>query len=209
MRPIKSMYRYVLLITAALLVGACTSQMEPAKQALADAQSAIDAASADASKYEPDELNALRTRLASLKGSFDTHDYAAVLANAPGVSGEARTLSQEAAAKKEEAMKALNAQWMDLASSVPKLMESANARAAALSKAKHVPKGVALAPAKADLADASHSWEKAQAAQAAGNVEEAVKAGQAAKAKVAAAADDLKTPGNDHPVAGLKQKQHG
>jgi len=208
-RPMRSMSGYALLAAVGLLFAACTSQMEPAQQALSDAQSAVEAASADAAKYVPEKLAALQTKMAGLKASFDAHDYATVLANAPGVSGEAKSLQQEAAAKKEEVAKAVSAQWTELAASVPKLMESANARAAALSKAKHVPKGIALAPAKAELADARHSWEKAQAAQSAGNVEEAVKMGQAVKAKVAAASDALKAPSSGHQVAGLKQKQHG
>jgi hypothetical protein len=192
----KPMAQYALLIVAMLLFAACADQMKPAQQALDGVDSAVSAAAPDAGKYMPEALTALQSKVTALKASFDKRDYRAVLIGAPAVLADAKSLAQVAAAKKEEAMKALGSQWTDMASSLPKLVETVKARVDALSKVRHLPKGVDLAAAKSALADATGLWEKAQAAFAAGKVEEAVnnaKDGKA-KAEAAAAAVNLNLP---------------
>lgn len=191
MQLIKPMAQYALLIVAMLLFGACANQMKPAQQALDGVDSAVSAAAADAGKYMPDALTALQSKVTALKASFDKGDYRAVLSGAPAVLADAKSLAQLAAAKKDEAMKALGSQWADMASSLPKLVETVKARVDALSKVRHLPKGADLAAAKSALADATGSWEKAQAAFTAGKVEEAVNNAKDAKAKAEAAAAAL------------------
>jgi len=190
MKPRKP--HFLAAVAGLLLLAACASQMEPAKQALDGADSAIQAASTDASKYMPDQLASLQGRLSSLKTSFDNKDYAAVLANAATLTTDAQSLAQAAAAKKDEAVKALAAEWTDMASTLPKLMDTVKARVEALGKVKHAPKGIDLQSAKAALADATSQWTQAQSSSAAGQVEAAVNAGKSAKMKLDAAADALK-----------------
>ena len=91
-----------LAVTAALLLGACANQMEPAQSALAGIDSAVSAASADAGKYIPDQLSAVQTKLADLKTAFEKKDYAAVLTGAPAILTEAQGLLGAAALKKDE-----------------------------------------------------------------------------------------------------------
>lgn len=193
MMLIKPRSRYILLALAGLLLAtACANQMQPAKQALEGADNAVNAASADASKYAPDKFASLQSRLADLKASFDKKDYAKVLTDAPGVSIDAGSLAQVAAAKKSEAMKALATAWTDMSSSVSKLMETVQTRVDALGKARRVPKGVDLPAAKSALADATALWQKAQSSNNAGDVQEAVNMGKDVKARIEAAADALK-----------------
>lgn len=179
-----------------MLFAACADQMKPAQQALDGVDSAVSAAAPDAGKYMPDALTALQSKVTALKASFDKRDYRTVLMGAPAVLVDAQSLAKVAAAKKAEAMKALGNQWTDMAASLPKLVATVKARVDALSKVRHLPKGVDLAAAKSALAEATGSWGKAQAAFTAGNVEEAVnnaKDGKA-KAEAAAAAVNLKLP---------------
>jgi hypothetical protein len=188
----KPMTQCVLLMVAMLLVAACANQMKPAQQALDGVDSAVSAAAPDAGKYMPDALTAVQGKATALKASFDKGDYRAVLIGAPAVLADAKSLAQVAAAKKEVAMKALGSQWADVASSLPKLVETVKARVDALSKARHLPKGVDLAAAKSALADATGLWAKAQAAFTAGQVEEAVNNAKDGKARAEAAAAAVK-----------------
>ena len=179
-------------VTAALLLAACASQMEPAQTAIAGIESAISTASADAGKYVPDQLSAVQTKLTDLKAAFDKKDYKSVLAGAPALLSDAQALLGAAALKKEEVMKVMSADWTSMAASLPQLVSAVKSRVDMLSKSHHAPAGVDLAAAKSGLADATAMWGKAQAAFSSGNVEEAVTAAREVKAKAEAAATALK-----------------
>jgi hypothetical protein len=181
----------LLTLTAALLLGACAGQMEPAQRALASIDSAIASATVDAGKYVPDQLAAVQGKAADLKSAFERKDYKAVLAGAPAVLSEAQGLLATAALKKEEIVKALSTEWTALAVSLPQLVGAVKNRVDTLSKTRKPPAGVDLAAAKAGLADATTQWGKAQAAFSAGHVEEAVAAAKDVKAKAEAAAEAL------------------
>lgn len=180
-----------LAITAALLLGACANQMEPAKQAIGNIESAINAAT-DAGKYVPEQLAAVQSKLADLKTAFDNKDYKTVLAGAPAVLSEAQGLLGSTMLKKDAVVKAMSAEWPALAAAMPGLVSSVTNRVTALGKSSHAPAGVDLTAAKSDAADAATQWSKAQAAFAAGDVESAVTSARDAKAKAEAAATAMK-----------------
>jgi hypothetical protein len=181
-----------LAVAAALLLGACANQMEPAQKAIAGVESAVSAAAPDAAKYVPDQLAAVQKKLADLKTSFDNKDYAAVLTGAPAALTDAQGLLGSAMLKKDEVMKAMTAQWPALAASLPGLVSSVTSKVTAMAKMKHAPAGVDLTGAQADVANAGSLWSKAQAAFAANNIEEAVNTANEVKAKVEAAAAAIK-----------------
>ncbi len=181
-----------LAVAAALLLGACANQMEPAQKAIAGVESAVSAAAPDAAKYVPDQLAAVQKKLGDLKTSFDNKDYAAVLAGAPAALTDAQGLLGAAMLKKDEVVKAMSAQWPALAASLPGLVSSVTSKVTAMAKMKHAPAGVDLAGAQADVANAGSLWSKAQAAFAANNIEEAVNTANEVKAKVEAAAAAIK-----------------
>jgi hypothetical protein len=174
-----------------LLLSACSTQMQPAQQALDGASNAIDAAAADASKYAPEQLSPLVGRLTALKASFDQKDYVTVLAGAPALVANATAVQKVAAAKKQTAVQTLTVQWQGMTASIPKLIDTVKTRVNAIGKAKHAPKGVNMAAAKPALDDATVLWEKAQASFTAGNVADAVNQGTNAKAKAESAAADV------------------
>jgi hypothetical protein len=182
---------YLVLGIAAVLA-ACTTQMEPAKKAIDDISSTIEAASAEADKYIPDQVASVDRKLTDLYASFDKKDYAAVLAGAPAVLSEAQGLAAATAAKKDEIMKSQTSEWSGLSASVPQLVRAVKTRVDALAKTRHVPKGVDLAAAKSGLGDATVLWDKAQAAFQSNHVADAVTAAKDAKAKAEAAAAALK-----------------
>src|ERR1039457_7729384 len=80
MKSTQSISSFLIVGCAALLVSACTSKIEPPKQALVDINRALAAASPDAIKYIPDQVASVQGKLFDLDASYDKLDYAAVLA---------------------------------------------------------------------------------------------------------------------------------
>ena len=192
MNTAKSVTRFAWLAFAGLLLAACANQMEPAKQAIDNIQSTVNAAATDAGKYVPEQLADVQAKLAELKTSYEKKDYKTVIAGAPAVLASAQGLATAAAAKKDEAMKAAKEQWTALSASVPRLVEAVKSRVDVLSKSRKPPAGVDLEAARSALAEATDEWTKAETASTAGNVEEAANLGKMAQEKATAAATALK-----------------
>jgi hypothetical protein len=180
-----------LACAAALLLAACASQVEPARQAIANIESAI-AAAPDAAKYVPEQLAGVQAQLAELKTAFDRKDYQAVLNRAPSVLKAAQDLMGEAMLKKDAVIKQMSAEWPSLAAALPPMVAKVTDRAKALSNSKHLPAGVDAAAGKSAAAEASELWAKAQAAFKSNDVETAVTSARDARAKVEAAAAAMK-----------------
>ncbi len=184
--------QFAVLAFVGLALAACANQKVPATAAISGIETAINAASAEASKYVPDQLADVQSKFAALKDSLDKQDYKAVLAGAPAVLSSAQGLVAAAAAKKDEVMKAFNGDWTGLAASLPNLVSAVKSRVDILSKSKKLPAGVDLAAAKSGLEEASSLWSKAQGAFSSGNLEEAVNTAKEVKSKAEAAAAALK-----------------
>jgi hypothetical protein len=183
---------FLSLCFVAFLFVACVNQMEPAKNALDNINSTLNAVSADAQKYIPDQFSQAQNKVAALTASYEKKDYAAVIAGAPAVLTEVNGLADAASAKKDEMVKALGNEWRSLAASVPQSLSAVQNRIDALSKTKHVPKDVDLGAGKSGLADATSAWDKAQEAFKSGNPADAVTAAKDAQGKLTSAAAALK-----------------
>jgi hypothetical protein len=185
---------YALLSMAAILLAACAGQKQPAQKLIGDVDATVTAASTEAAKYVPDQLADVQGKLGALKASFDKQDYAAVMTGGPAVLSEAQTLATAAAARKDEILKALDDQWTALAGSLPADVAAIQNRVDVLSKKSSTKQaaGIDLDEAKAGAGEATALWSKAQAAFAAGNLDEAVSTAKDVKAKVEALATSLK-----------------
>jgi hypothetical protein len=194
MRMSKRFGQYALVILSAVILASCSGQKVPAEKLIAEIQSTVTAASDEAAKYIPDQLVDVQTKLSALKASFEKKDYAAVVTGAPAVLGAAQSLATDAAAKKDEVLKALNDKWTALAGSVPGYMTSIQNRIDFLSKKsnKKAAAGIDLDGAKSGLSESMSLWSKAQAAFAGGNMDEAVTTAQDVKKKTEELAAALK-----------------
>jgi len=194
MHMVRRVSHYALISMAAIMMTACAGQKEPAQKLIGDIESTVTAASTEAAKYVPDQLADVQSKLGSLEASFDKRDYAAVVTGAPAVLSAAQNLATAAAAKKDQILKALNDQWTVLAAALPAAVTAVQNRIDLLSKksSKKLAAGIDLDTAKAGVGDAASLWSKAQAAFAAGNLDEAVGTAKDVKAKVEALAASLK-----------------
>jgi hypothetical protein len=194
MHKIQRAGRCLLISVAALVLAACAGQKEPAQKLIADVESVVTAASSEAAKYVPDQLADVQSKLDALKASFARQDYAAVVTSAPAVLSSAQDLATAAAVKKDEILKSLGDSWSVLAASVPAEVAAVQNRIDELGKisSNRMPAGIDLNAAKGAEADAVALWSKAQAAFAAGNLDEAVSTAKNVKASIEAAAASLK-----------------
>jgi hypothetical protein len=182
----RAFVRHAFVVAAAVVIAACGNQMEPAQKAITDIESAVAAAGADAEKYIPEQVAAVKGSVDALKAAFDQKDYKSVVTGAPAVLAEAQGLVAAAAAKKDEVMAALNGEWTQLSTELPAAVTAIQGRIDELSKAKKLPEGLdkaAVEGAAAGLAEAQTLWTEATAAFGAGALEEAVTKANAVKAK--------------------------
>jgi hypothetical protein len=186
MKTIQPYARFIALILAAFVVAGCANKMAPAQKAIADIEAAVTAAGEDATKYVPDQVQAVNDQLTNLKAMFDKKDYKGVLAAAPAVLTQAQGLTAAAAAKKTEMTDMYAGEWSTLASSVPQAVAAIQSRVDILSKSKKLPAGMDAATldnVKTSLAEATSTWAQATEAQAAGDLEQAVTLAQQVKTR--------------------------
>ena len=178
---------WVLVMLAAVLVAACQNQRAPAEQAVAAAESALTTIRDMATRYAPDQLQAVEAQLNSAKDSLAKGDYKAVLAGMPALQSAINSLKDTATAKQQE-VEAANAKakdaWGPMSSDVPKMVDAIQSRVDILSKSHHLPKGVtkdSLAAAKSSVDSMKSAWGAAANAATSGDYNTAVSKGQAVR----------------------------
>lgn len=180
---------FVIVAVAALALAGCTNQKEPAEQAVAKVESALAEFHADAEKYAADELKDVQASVDNMKNNLARKDYGAVVMAAPSVSASVATLKESVAQRKadaEQMMAAAQTEWTDLSASVPKAVETLQARVDQLSKTRKLPKGMDKAgfeAAKTDFENIKTEWADASAQFAAGKMAEAVRKARTIKAQ--------------------------
>jgi len=196
MRGMKPMHHSacVAAMLLATFMAGCSAQKNSAQNFIVEIESTLAAAAPEADKYVPEQLIEVRTRLAALHAAFDQKDYAGVVSGAPSVLGAAQSLATAAAARKDEILADLNDDWTNLAAVVPAEVATLQGRVDLFGKKSgaKLAKGVDVTTARGRMDEITGLWSKAQAAFAAGNLNEAVGTARSVKSKADALALELK-----------------
>jgi hypothetical protein len=177
-----------------IVVAACSTQKEPAQKLISDVEAAANAARPEASKYVPDDLARVDSKLGALKADFDKKNYKAVLDDGQPALSEAQALAGAAQAKKDLIARGFEDQWTALSNAIPGNSGSIQSRIDFLGRKenKKLAGGVDLSEARSGLSDAEADWTKAQDAHTRGSVEEAVTIAKQVQAKLTALAASMK-----------------
>jgi len=176
--------RHLFAALAATLALAACSQKDPAAEAIAAAENALNAVYEDAEKYIPERYAEVKKGLETARTAFGEERYADAIAAVKEIPAEAEALSREAAAAKEQRIAELEADWARISGSLPELLAGIGGRLEELGKLRRLPDGMdkqLLDEANAALASARTAWDEAGAAHARGDLEAAVEAARGAE----------------------------
>ena len=176
--------RILLAAFAATIALAACSQKDPAQEAIAAAENALNAVYEDAERYIPERYAEVKQGLEAARAAFGEERYADAIAAVKDVPAQAEALAREAAAAKERRIAEMNADWARISGSLPDLLAGIGSRLEELGKLRKLPDGMdrqLLDEANAALASARTAWEEAGAAHARGELEAAVSAARGAE----------------------------
>jgi ActR/RegA family two-component response regulator len=177
------------IISAAVLVTACSNQKEPAEKAVQQAEAALAQFKSDAEQYAAADLKVVEDSIDRLKAQLANKDYKIVVLQTPNVASSIAELKSTVAKNKAEAgavLAAAQQEWTELSTSVPALVTRLQERVDSLSRSRRIPKGLDKASfetAKQDFEALKTSWAEAGAEFSSGMVADAVRRARAAKAQ--------------------------
>jgi hypothetical protein len=170
----KTTTRMAALAAAACLLTACEDASKaPAAAAIQAAETALAAVRDEAARFAPEQLKAVNDAVAAAKAKFAAGDFKAALQAASELGGKVKALGEAARARKDELAKA----WAAAAGALPAMVKEIQGRIDELSAMKKLPKDVGaetLQKARAEVAEVSSAWQKAQASFQGGALAEAV-----------------------------------
>lgn len=162
------MKKLMMVLMASALAVACSSQKEPAKQAVNGLERAADAAKPEIERFAPDRLAAVNDAVAAVKAKFDGGNYASAIADVQAASGTVTAAAEAAAARKSQ----LATEWAAFAG-MPATVGQIEGRIAELGAMRRLPPGMdkaRLDGAKSSLDSAKALWEEATDAQEDGDL---------------------------------------
>jgi hypothetical protein len=128
----------VLMGTIGLMVlGACSSQKEPATQAVANLETSLAAVKADGERFASDASASVERKVDELRAALDKKDYKTVVARAPEVEKDISALRENVAVKRkelEEANARATETWNGFSAEMPRYLDTLQKRVDALAK---------------------------------------------------------------------------
>lgn len=184
----------LIALSMALLIAGCADKYEqPAKDAMASAEKALNEARVDAKEFAQEELAQAEESYARMKKRFDDKEYKDTVEETTTFNGKMTALKDMVVVRQTQITTA-GREWEErLSTEVPKKIEAIEARVKSLKPAR-LPKEVtkeAYENAKASIEGIKAEWAAAQAAHAEGKAIEAADKARAVEAKAQAVADQL------------------
>lgn len=174
----------LLALCASVLVAAgCARDEEPARQAVASAETALNEVRAEAAQFAPEQLQSAEGKLAELKADFAKEEYKEVLAESKTFNAEVIALNDVIIAKQTQ-LAAATHEWEELSLEVPKIVQAIENQVGNL-------KGTKREAAKAELETMKSLWAEASAAFDAGDPTVAADKGRMVQAKAKEVSEQL------------------
>ena len=174
------------LAASATLMMGCSSQKDPAENAVSQAEAAMTDLRVDAAKFAPEELKTTETTLAKMKDNLAKEDYKDVIAEVPQLNKEVASLREVLVGRQTQIIAATR-EWETLNAEVPKAVEEIQVRVDSLASSPKLPKEVdkhEFEAAKASLETMKTDWAAATAAFSEGNATEAADKARGVQNKV-------------------------
>jgi hypothetical protein len=174
------------LCAAALLIGGCARNQMEAKKDVDRIEESLKGMRDDAARYAPDGLKSVESQLARFKADIDAKNYDDVVAGSPQLEKAVDSLKAAIETGKQHAQEAravAKAEWESLNATVPKMVETIDARVAELDKRK-VFRGIKkedFEAAKGQLTTLKSTWAEAEEEAKAGKPVAAADKGKTAK----------------------------
>ncbi|HET9865202.1 MAG TPA: hypothetical protein VFP37_17305, partial [Steroidobacteraceae bacterium] len=167
------------LATSALLAAGCASKEEPAKQAVASAEAALNQVQPDAQTYAPEQFQVAEMDLDAMKDQLAKQEYKAVLKAVPKINDDVKLLHEVIVAKRTQ-LAAATHEWEELQEEVPKIVDAIEHRVNMLSHGR-LPQEIEKSTfemAKSSFESVKSQWAEASAAAEAGKPTEAADKGR-------------------------------
>jgi hypothetical protein len=181
------------LTASAMLMTGCTSQKDPAENAVTQAEAAVGDLREDGAKFAPEELKTTEATLAKMKANLAKQDYKDVVADVPQFNKQVATLKETLVGRQTQ-MIAATREWESLNAEVPKAVQEIQVRVDSLASSSKLPKEVdkhEFEAAKASLETMKTDWAAATAAFSEGNATEAADKARSVQGKVDEVKDQL------------------
>jgi len=129
------------LAAAAMLaaLAACSSQKEPATQAISRVESSVAEVKADAERFASEQYASVQKSVADLRAAYDKNDYKTVVTNSPAVQKQVTDLRDTVAARRkefEEASARATEAWNGFAAEMPRYIDTLQKRIEATTRRK-------------------------------------------------------------------------
>src|SRR5690349_13164745 len=120
-----------------MFLAACSSQKEPATQAVANLESSLAEVKTDGARFASERSAAVERKVDELRAALDKKDYKTVTARAPEVQQDIAALRTEVTTKRQEfevATARATETWNGYAAEMPRWLETLQKRVDALAK---------------------------------------------------------------------------
>jgi hypothetical protein len=181
-----------LALAAFIGFAGCSSQKEPAEQALAGVEKTFETSGAEIKKYVPERYAEIEANVAGLRASMEEKDYDDVVTGAATAAADLKRAIADSRVARAQMRAAMETEWDELLESMPKMIAAVDKKIAA--QGSKPPKGMDKEAWKQLVASydvARDAWGTTAAGMKKETFEATVLAGRDAKVTIAGIMETL------------------